>query len=183
MLCKFKNTNSWLRIHIKTATVHSLIVSGFLFYSFFLAAPIFDRFERVDGEAKLQNIFLPLETNNILNNFELVVRNDVIEAEGWAFIEDQSAQDSKIYIVLKSGTKAYVFDTLRNKRTDITTIYQQLDLNLDDSGFIALISPETLPRGEYILGIYIRKGRIEALQYTDKVIVKSKGKVGLTSRT
>lgn len=183
MLSKPKNTGSWLRVHIKTVTVHSLIVSGFLFYSFFLAAPILDRFEKVDGKAKLQNISLPVETNNILNNFGLVVRNDVIEAEGWAFIEDESTENTKIYVVLKSGVRTYVFDTLPNKRTDVTTIYQELDLDLDDSGFIAIISPETLPGGEYILGIYIRKGEIEALQYTEKVIVKSKGKVGLSLRT
>lgn len=164
-------------------TIHSLIISGFLFYSFFLAAPIFDRFERVEGEARLQNIFLPVETSNIANNLEIVIRTDVIEAEGWAFIEDQSAQDSKIYIVLKSGTKTYVFDTLPYKRSDITTIYQELNLDLDDSGFIALISPEKIATGEYTFGIYIRKGETEALQYTNKVVVKSKGKTGLSLRT
>lgn len=174
---------SWFRRHIKAVTVHGLITSGFLLYSFFLAGPIFDRFDRTEGEAKLQKIFLPAESNNVVHNFNLIIRSDTIEAEGWAFIEGYGTQESKIYIVLKSGTKTYVFDTLPYKRTDITSTFQEFNGNLDDSGFIALISPDKISRGEYVFGIYIKKGEIEALQFTDKVVVRSKGKVGVTSRT
>ena len=48
-----------------------------------------------------------------------------------------------------------------------------MDLNLDYSGFVALIPARKIDNGEYIVGIYITKGDIEALQYTDRAITKS----------
>ena len=40
-------------------------------------------------------------------------------------------------------------------------------LNLDNSGFIARIRVDTVEVVTYDLGIYIKKGDIEALQYMD----------------
>ena len=46
-------------------------------------------------------------------------------------------------------------------------------MNLDYSGFVALVPARKIGDGEYAIGIYIRKGDIEALIYTNKAIIKS----------
>jgi len=43
-------------------------------------------------------------------------------------------------------------------------------LHLSNSGFIARIAVDSVEEGTYRLGIYIRQGDIEALQYTDRVV-------------
>ena len=48
-------------------------------------------------------------------------------------------------------------------------------MNLNYSGFMALVPARKIGDGEYAIGIYIRKGDIEALIYTNKAIIKSKG--------
>ncbi len=40
---------------------------------------------------------------------------------------------------------------------------------------MALIPARKIDNGEYTVGIYIKKGDIEALIYTNKAIIKSKG--------
>jgi hypothetical protein len=55
----------WLRTNKKKILVHSLILGGFLLYSLFLAEPLFERFEVIPGEAKLVQLQLPGETNDV----------------------------------------------------------------------------------------------------------------------
>jgi len=43
-------------------------------------------------------------------------------------------------------------------------------MNFDDSGFLAFIPTGDLEAGQYRIGIYIKKGEIEALKYTDEII-------------
>jgi hypothetical protein len=122
-------------------------------------------------EAKLQNMSLPLESNNISYNIENVATLDnKIKIKGWAFIKGQDTEKIKIYVVLKSATGTYVFDTVPQKRTDITGAFFKLNLNLDNAGFSAVISPETLPYREYTIGVYIQKGDIQALEFTNRIL-------------
>ena len=46
-------------------------------------------------------------------------------------------------------------------------------MNLNYSGFMALIPARKITNGEYTVGIYIKKGDIEALIYTNKVVTRS----------
>ena len=46
-------------------------------------------------------------------------------------------------------------------------------LNVNNSGFIAKIPVDSIEEGIYKLGIYIKKGDIEALQYTDSVLTRT----------
>lgn len=151
--------------------VHGIILVGFLLYSLFLAGPLFDRFEATSGISMLHDISLLGETDNIMWGLSRhTIDTATIPLDGWAFIEGQSAENSQIYIVLKSDSITYVFDTILQKRPDVTAAYVESGLNLDDSGFIARIAKEYILDGNYRLGIYIKKGDIEALQYTDRVV-------------
>lgn len=139
--------------------------------------------ERIENSAKLtlrmsdvQKVPLPPESGEIRFGVDIceVVKEEsekeFMEIAGWAFIEGQSAENSIIYVVLKSQRATYIFDTILQKRPDVTAAYLESSLNLDNSGFIARIPVDTVRGGTYKLGIYIKKGDIEALQYTGSVL-------------
>jgi len=46
-------------------------------------------------------------------------------------------------------------------------------LGLEWAGFHAVIPKEEIEDGAYKIGIYVKKGDIEALKYTDIVVIKS----------
>ena len=166
-------TGSWLRTHRKSVITHTLIVGAFLLFLLFLSEPLFDRFERVAGESMLYKTTLPAATNNIqyaIDKLEVTTR--ALEINGWAFIKGMDSDNSEIYIVLKSADRTYVFTAETMIRVDVTQAFKELNLNLDYSGFGALIPARKIASGEYTVGIYITKGDIEALQYTGKAIAK-----------
>ena len=166
-------TGSWLRAHRKQVITHTLIVGAFLLFLLFLSEPLFDRLEQVAGESVLYKTTLPAATDNIQYWIDrLEAGAQTLEISGWAFIEGHDSVNSEIYIVLKSAGRTYVFTTETVIREGVTQAFKELNLNLDYSGFAALIPAGKIASGEYSVGIYIRKGDIEALQYTDRAIAK-----------
>ena len=133
---------------------------------------------RVPGESRVQDISLPAVTDNIqyhVDHFD--VSTHVIEINGWAFIKGEDCEDIEHYLVLKSDDNTYIFDTTPVPRRDVTQHFKGLYLNLDYSGYTALIPARKIANGEYTIGIYIRKGEIEALRYTGRSIVKARGAI------
>ena len=96
----------------------------------------------------------------------------MLEINGWAFIKGHDSVNNEIYIVLKSAHRTYIFTAETEIRVDVTQAFKELNLNLDYSGFRALIPARKIANGEYTVGIYITKDDIEALQYTGKAIAK-----------
>jgi hypothetical protein len=174
----------WFKAHRRQVLVHSLILSGFLVYCLFLAGPLFDRFEAIPGEAKLVHLQLPAETDNVHYDLEkLLVSNNALEIHGWAFMEGRSAESAEnhqTFIVLASDKTSYIFDTSVVFSNPITEQYGGADLNLDWSGFTTTIPMREIEKGDYVIGLYISMGDITALQYSSKVIVKSKDGVKQT---
>jgi hypothetical protein len=171
---------SWLKTRRKQIITHTLIVGAFLLFLLFLSEPLFDRLERLDripGEAQLHQIQLPTETDDIMYAFDISTEDPrvVVIERSWAFIKGEDSENSKVYIVLKSASQTYIFDTHAEERPDVTRHFQELGLNLDYSGFMTLIPARKIDNGEYTVGIYITKGDIGALQYTDRAITKSGG--------
>ncbi len=163
-------TGSWLRTHRKQVIIHTLIVGAFLLFLLFLSEPLFDRLERVADASRLYQTTLPAATDNIQYWIDdLAVATHTLEINGWAFIKGHDSVNSEIYIVLKSADRTYVFTTETVIREGVTQHFEELGLNLDYSGFAALIPLRKIAGGEYTVGIYITKGDIEALQYTGSV--------------
>jgi len=130
-----------------------------------------DRFKPVAGESGLYDTALPPATNNIECSIEQPqAMAEVVVIRGWVFSEDHDSVNSGVYIVLKSADRTYVFTIKKEIRNDITRQFEELGLDLDYSGFTALIPKRKVADGDYSVGIYIRKGVIEALQYVDKTI-------------
>ena len=173
---------SWPRTHRKQVIIHTLIVGGFLFFLLFLAEPLFDRFEAISGESKIQQLSLPPETGNIQYGLQILsVTTQTIEIEGWGFIEGHGSKNSSIYIVMKSNENTYVFDTVKLRKDIPIEFKDEPDMDVWFS-FIARIPVRKIKNGEYIIGVYITKGDVEALRYIEAAtaIVKSKGSVKLT---
>ena len=122
-----------------------------------------------------QTMALAVESQNLIlaiDVWDIVLEDEkqLLEIKGWAFIEGHDSVNSEIYIVLKSAGKTYVFTTETVIREGVTEHFKELDLNLDYSGFAALIPARKIANGTYTVGIYITKGDIEALSYIDKVV-------------
>ena len=165
------STRSWLKAHRKQVITHTSVVVGFVLFTIFVAEPLFDRLEQVPGESTVYQTTLPAATDNIqywIDDFAAAAHT--VEINGWAFIKGMDSDNSEIYIVLKSAHRTYVFTTETVIREGVTQHFKELGLNLDYSGFAALIPAGKIASGEYTIGIYITRGDIEALQYTDKVV-------------
>lgn len=168
--------SDWLKNQRKKILVHSLIISTFLLYCFFLSEPFFDQFEKIPGESRLHRISLPAVTNNIIYRLDRFdVHTATLKLSGWAFVEGQNSENSQTYLVLQSDSNTYVFDTENwVRRYDVTKHFRELGLNLDRSSFYGVIPLRKLKAGDYSVGLYIRKGNIEALQFVDKYVRKTK---------
>ena len=161
------STGSWFKAHRKQVITHTLIVGGFLLFLLFLSEPLFDRLGRVVGESRLYETPLPAATNNIryhIDHFKADAHT--LGIDGWTFIKGHDSVNSATYIVLKSADRMYIFTTDTVIREDVTRSFKELELNLDYSGFTALIPTRKIANGEYTVGIYIWKDDIEALMYT-----------------
>jgi hypothetical protein len=165
---------SWLGTHRKQVITHTSIIVAFALLTIFVLGPLFDTLEQFAGASQLYETSLPAVTDNIeysVDHFESAA--GVVEIYGWAFIEDHDSANSEIYIVLKSTDRTYVFTTETVVRESVTEQFKELGLNLDNSGFSALIPTWKIASGEYSVGICIEKNDVEALVYTNKAIIKS----------
>jgi len=179
------SARSWFRTHKRQVITHTSIVVGFVLLTVFVAEPLFDKLEAIPNESRLVEFMLPDETGNLYYGIDRFnVSTHLIDMSGWAFIDGQGSDNSTIYIVLKSDKNVYIFDTQPMRRPDVTIAYKSMGLDVDWSGFAAIIPLRKVRRGEYDIGLYIRKGDIQALQYIyiDNVIVKAGNSVELVGR-
>jgi hypothetical protein len=175
---------TWFTTHKKGIITHTAVVAGFALFLVFASVPLFDKLEAAPGEARAHRLRLPAETTNM--RYEIGdIRTDGrtgIEILGWAFVDGQDCQKGKIYVVLKSEQRTYVFDTRFDWKPDLINIDPKLVSNADYSGFKTLIPARKIDSGEYIVGLYIKYGSSEALQYTDRLVVKSPDSVNWAYR-
>jgi hypothetical protein len=121
----------------------------------------------VEFKKKLAAIEL---VNTVLSGIDVFSQQkDYTQIDGWAYIKNQSSENSKIAILFISEKRSYLFKTSPVKRPDVTSHFKAL--NYDDSGFYAVIPSIILEKGEYQLFIYIEKNAIHALQNTNKRLV------------
>jgi hypothetical protein len=174
---------SWLRSHRKKIITHTVIIVGFVLFTIFVSVPLFDRLERIPGEAQLHQFQLPADTTNMRCEIYSIFTDghSGVEIVGWAFVDGQDSQDTELYIVLKSAQRTYVFDTEVELIPSLLQIDKALVLNADYSGFKTVIPARKISHGEYIVGFYnrfyLRDRVMEALYYTDTVVIKSQDSV------
>ncbi|MEW6416601.1 MAG: hypothetical protein AB1480_00555 [Nitrospirota bacterium] len=114
--------------------------------------------------SQLQSFALPQETNDLDVAVEGVQdKGEIFEISGWAAIKSRDSIDTTKYLVLQSQNKTYVFDTFSLwKRPDVT---QAFKINRDDSGFNVFIPKAKIEKGEYRIGLIIKKDKLISFQY------------------
>jgi len=98
------------------------------------------------------------------------VTNDKIIFNGWAYLENQDALTTRIYILAFDEQKNYTILNIQNiTRKDVTTYFKS-KFNIDNSGFSANINKSELKKGNYNLGVLLFDSikKSKALVITDK---------------
>lgn len=162
-------------------SAHVLVALALLIY-LISANYIFCCLLKVDGEAQICSINIPEETGNIIYAIDIVEKHqfdwkEVITIRGWSFIEGEDACNSSTYIVIKTETERYIFDTRMETKPGITQHFEDMQLNLDESGFYSNIPLERIPDGKHQIGIMISRNDADSTSYilTNTYIIK-KGK-------
>jgi len=124
-----------------------------------------------------RSIKLPEESNQLELRIESVreVENksgEFVQIGGWAFIKGMDAKNSVFYVVLKSDEKTYIFDTNPVKKPYVTKNFESLNLDLDDSGFIAQIPKKSINNGIYAIGVYVQKGKEKVYQQSGSYLTR-----------
>ena len=166
--------------HYRRYLIHILVVLIFLAY---LASAnyIFCYLLTVDGEARICDIDIPIETGDIRYSIDSVETQKIdwknmIVIKGWAFIEGTDAYNSSTYIVLKKGTEEFIFDTKMKVRPDVTQYFNATQLDLNESGFQSNIPLECVSDGTHRIGIIICKdGTSRAPHYVQTAYIAKDG--------
>ncbi|MXN92576.1 hypothetical protein GR160_15210 [Flavobacterium sp. Sd200] len=98
---------------------------------------------------------------------------DAFEVVGWAYFNEQSAEHTKITVVLINGEEEIVLAPESVDRPDVTSYFKsQFDIN--NSGFKKQISKNSLKPGTYKLALYVADPvtKKDAFVISDKVITK-----------
>jgi uncharacterized membrane protein len=97
--------------------------------------------------------------------------NRIIKIDGWACLENQDYNNSKLKILLKSQNE--IVNIIYNKKTriDVSKSFNN-EFDLNNSGFSVIFNTTNLPKGKYELGIYIydKTTLNEGLVFTEKII-------------
>lgn len=168
-----RRTFDWLTTHRWKVIAHGSILCLFLLYSFFLAVPLFDRFEGIEDKAKIHDLSLPAETNNVWCGFGPHIRMEMIELFGWAFIEGQNPENNQTYVVLKSARNTYVFETMIREEAQLNNLLNIEAPYLGWAGFVTRIDSTEIKDNVYDVGVYIINDTVRALRYMEWVLVKS----------
>jgi len=119
--------------------------------------------------------FLPLKEINgdsiqyALESFE--EDDEKVLLSGWAFLENQNADDSKIYLIALKETTPTVINTEGVKREDVTSYFKN-SFNLNNAGFKAIVYKKELEVGTYQFAVVVENSKTakKGLILTDKKI-------------
>jgi mannosyltransferase len=131
---------------------------------------------RLSGVLQEKDIskFLPLKKENGAKiNFSVEmfeIGNGGVKVSGWANLDGQDTENSRIEVLLVSGSKAFKALNQSVKRPDVTQFFNN-GMNLDNSGFALERTLKNLPPGAYAVGLLVtdEKSGKSGLILTDKV--------------
>lgn len=128
---------------------------------------------KIDFKENLSNkvdLILDKAKEKVQVNIEEVKKeNGIFKVKGWGFLENGSPETSQTYIVLKRGESLFVFDTQLQIRKDVTANFGG-KTDLDSSGFLAKIGEESIGKGKFQIGIYIKNGPLTGLHWSKESI-------------
>jgi len=141
------------------------------------------------GKPVQVNVELPATVSESRSGVDaLVIYNEqgrVYQLWGWAFpMVDRSIPtgDYERQVVLATPTGNYVFASETVERTDVQEYFNDLGMELTNSGFSALISKDVIELGEYRLGIVFRNPQDNTVYYVDtrKILINTPDQLRLS---
>lgn len=108
-----------------------------------------------------------------LNIESFKVENNLISISGWAFFENQPSDDTSIQLLLIKDKEIKMLQTQKIIRNDISEYFKS-SFDYKNSGFTSSSNMESLPSGQYKVGVYLINKALkkEGLIVTDKVVNK-----------
>ncbi|MDO5654743.1 MAG: glucosyltransferase domain-containing protein [Flavobacteriaceae bacterium] len=98
---------------------------------------------------------LPEQNKKIVGNFdEFREGNNSVEIIGWSALQGVSSNDSETFLIIFNAENRFIKKTKSYKREDITKWLNDGN-DYDFSGFVCNFDKDSLPVGEYELGILI----------------------------
>ena len=144
----------------KKFTVYVFALLIFVAYMFF-ADYIFNVLIEVKGEARLANICLPSETQNIkfaidVEKHSKLKWKDALFMKGWVFKENVKEEERDVYLVLKSKNSTLVFAIEKDDiyRPDVTAGFKMVG-GIHNHGFELSIPVYRLKEDTYKIGFVI----------------------------
>ncbi len=151
-----------------------LVIWGMMVLYLIVAPGIYDHFFVVEGKPIEVNVRLPAMVGESRSGVDALViynkQGGVYQLWGWAFpMVNKSipAGDYERQIVLATPTRNYVFAAETVERADVQEYFNDLGMDLTNSGFSALISKNAIELGEYRLGIVFRNLQDNTAYYID----------------
>lgn len=135
------------------------------------------------ARATLKDIQIPAATKDIMYEFDQIQTGNLSEEpemfiSGWAFVKNEDTKPGiSKYLVLHSDTGSLIYDTLTQRRRDVTSAFNGTNLNLDASGFQSFIPVGQLADNTYQIGIIIHQDNASSFAMTPIVIEKKDGTI------
>lgn len=124
---------------------------------------IYFEITHVFGSAKAYNVSLPDRDKDINAGIDNIgVRKikfkELLNINGWAYINDIDATQQKVYITLVSSESQYIFDTEKVLRADLPDALNDKQNKIENAGLETLIDMSMVEKGSYRIGFYIENG-------------------------
>jgi hypothetical protein len=164
----------------KAIVIHVLLWALMVLY-LFVAPVVKDKVTIVRGQPVAIEETLPQSSDQIrfeIEKFGLVKEGNqyLFRARGWTFIDSDVPQsDFEKYLVCSSEDARYFFLTSDYARADVEPAFPEIEANLGNAGFIALIANHMMRNGVYQVGFLYKNKSTGEMTYlaTDQLIVKS----------
>ncbi len=166
----------WFWGHRQPVLVHGSILLAFLLFCLFLSPGLFARLEDAGNAPRAVDAPIPLPdaTEDIQFRIDSFVRGtQMLEIQGWAFVDGPGCATSRTYIVLLSGDTHFAFDTVAQLRMDVTKSFGGLERDLDWSGFLCSVPAGAVVNGQYAVAILIEGVDEAFLRTTGTTVEKS----------
>lgn len=114
--------------------------------------------------ASLEPVDYDLNTDKAVKYYfdSFVFEGHAIKIRGWAFLEEsKNNQNDTIFLLLNNDKGSFEIKLKPESRPDITSAFGKE--NLDNAGFSSVVFTNTLPKGNYSLGIVIKNNNEEII--------------------
>lgn len=130
----------------------------------------FQSFQSRHQPTLLQNVFLGNIAVRIWID-QLKTHSALIKISGWAFLENEKNDSSKVSVILKSEKHSYELPTKNYLRADLPEFYKRADVG--NSAFASTVLKTKLSKGIYTVSIRIvnKEQNIDTISSTDRSLL------------